>query len=180
MNHLQEIELAKTLVDLLQSQRMRLVLVESCTAGRVSAVLSCIPGVSQWYCGSFVVYRNDSKSKWLGIPTSVLEDADIGPVSQRTSNLLAEAALAKTPEADFAVTVTGDVGPGAPRATDGAIFMTFASRQSNVYKEQHEQLTNPPPNSLTDLDARIRRLEEATHRVLAFTIKQLTVDWLSG
>lgn len=175
MNHLQDkaIELAKTLVDLLQRQGKRLVLAESCTAGRVSAALSSIPGVSQWYCGSFVVYRNDSKSKWLGIPTSVLEDADLGPVSQRTSNLLAEAALAKTPEADFAVTVTGDVGPGAPRATDGAIFMAFASRHSNICHELHEQLINPPPSRLTDLDARIRRLDEATQRVLAFAIRQL-------
>ncbi|MEZ6136283.1 MAG: CinA family protein [Pirellulaceae bacterium] len=70
----------------------RLVLAESCTAGRVAATLASFPGISNWLCGSFVVYRCDSKSRWLGIPTKLLDDPQIGPVSEQVTELLAQAA----------------------------------------------------------------------------------------
>ncbi|MCA9159342.1 MAG: CinA family protein, partial [Planctomycetales bacterium] len=75
------LELAISLRDLLASEQCRLVLVESCTAGRVAATLGELPGISQWLCGSLVVYRNASKSAWLGVPDSLLDDPQQGPVS---------------------------------------------------------------------------------------------------
>ena len=51
----------------LRSQPRRIVFAESCTGGLVAATLA-IPGISDSLCGSAVVYRLDTKTRWLGIP----------------------------------------------------------------------------------------------------------------
>ena len=50
-------ELAIRLADCLRLRSRRVVLAESCTAGLVSAALAQVPGVSEFHCGSAVVYR---------------------------------------------------------------------------------------------------------------------------
>ena len=166
------LRLSMKLRDMLQSDSLRVVFAESCTAGRVSATLAAIPGMSQWLCGSFVVYRCESKTRWLGIPNTVLTDINQGPVSQVTSNLLARAALAKTPEASIGVSVTGDVGPNAPRGKDGRIFCALATRKQQLF-EAAFQLASPEPRSADDILARIARLNEATRLLLSFAIHSL-------
>ena len=152
--------------DGLAAAEARIVLAESCTAGRVSGSLAVLPGISQWLCGRFVVYRCDSKTRWLGIPPTLLSDPQIGPVSRETSNLLASAALGATPEARFGLAVTGDVGPGAPQATDGVVFIALHDRlDGNVY-ERSVSLSSPPPMSASSIDERVARLNEATLAVL--------------
>jgi nicotinamide-nucleotide amidase len=174
----QTLALAQQLRNLLQEQTVRLVLAESCTAGRVAATLGLLPGISQWLCGSFVVYRSSSKTDWLQVPAELLADPHIGPVSAQASRALAAAALAHTPEADVAIAVTGDVGPGAPRATDGQIFLAYATRKPNVSSpcpaDLQMQLHCLAPIDADDLAARYARLEEATQNVLRFAVKQLS------
>jgi len=181
------LELAISLRDLLASEQCRLVLVESCTAGRVAATLGELPGISQWLCGSLVVYRNASKSAWLGVPDSLLDDPQQGPVSAPASRWLARAALERTPEANMAVAVTGDIGPNAPPATDGCIFLAAAIRVGPTEKpvsssptagsiqisEQQLRLVAQAPRDNSDIVARQARLEEATRATLSFAISQM-------
>ncbi|WP_197356649.1 CinA family protein [Aureliella helgolandensis] len=169
MQETELLKLAAELRDLLESSNRRLVLAESCTAGRVAATLSCLAGISQWLCGSFVVYRSNSKAQWLDIPTSILIDPEIGPVSPLASQMLAEAILQRTPESAIAVAVTGDVGPGAPPKTDGRVFIAIRLRDGRS-QEFEIALTSPPPQSSSDQSRRIARLQEATAAVLASTI----------
>ncbi|MEZ6150254.1 MAG: CinA family protein [Pirellulaceae bacterium] len=178
------LELAISLRDMLASEQCRLVLVESCTAGRVAATLGELPGISQWLCGSLVVYRNASKSAWLGVPDSLLDDPQQGPVSAAASRWLARAALERTPEANLAVAVTGDIGPHAPPATDGCIFLAAAIRVGPSRKpvsdspaadafeisEQQLRLVAPAPRDNSDIAARQMRLEEATRATLSFAV----------
>jgi len=166
------VELAIQLRDLLQTTAQRLVLAESCTAGRVAATLASLPGISQWLCGSFVVYRSQSKIEWLGISPAMLDDPAIGPVSASTTLLLAQAALARTSEADIALAVTGDIGPGAPPEKDGKVFCAIATRDG-APREAALQLVAPTPTANDDIAARNARLNEATHRVLQFAIETL-------
>lgn len=147
--------------DALATAQARIVLAESCTAGRVAAILASLPGISQWLCGSFVVYRCDSKTRWLGIPTKLLDDPRIGPVSRETSELLASAALEATPEARFALAITGDIGPGAPPSTDGVCFIACRDRDGDCY-EHKIQLSSPTPASSEAIQQRVTRLDEAT------------------
>jgi PncC family amidohydrolase len=112
----------------LRATGRRLVLAESCTGGLAAATLARIPGISEFFCGSAVVYRNATKAAWLGVPAEQLEDPAIGPVSSRTAEDMARGVLARTSEADLAAAVTGHLGPEAPDGLDGEIFLATADR----------------------------------------------------
>jgi len=61
--------LAKRLAD----RQRKIVLAESCTAGLAAALLGECPGISAWFCGSAVTYREATKIQWLDVPTAVLK-----------------------------------------------------------------------------------------------------------
>ncbi len=170
------IALAVAVKSRLEAYDAKLVLAESCTAGLIAATLGCVPGVSNWLCGSFVVYRSASKSNWLGVPESVLDDPAQGPVSSIASQLLAEAALLHTPEANWSVAITGDVGPGAPKATDGVCFVAMTLGRDRPILQTRLQLTSAAPQDADDIAARVARLEEATGRVLELILEYSTND----
>jgi nicotinamide-nucleotide amidase len=157
----------------------RLVLVESCTAGMVAAELGQIPGISNYLCGSLVVYRNDSKAKWLGVSQELLDSPEIGPVSHQVTEALARAALDRTPEATIAAAITGHLGPGSPPNLDGIIYCGTAVRTNacppNEYSLTVEsfQLSNPTPVDPQDIDGRRARQTEAMQRLIDLLIDRL-------
>lgn len=110
----------------LERRGKRLVLAESCTGGQAAGALAAVPGVSKFFCGSFVTYRDDSKARWLAIDRSEL--ARRGAVQARIARAMAEGALKRTPEADIAGSVTGHLGPQAPGKLDGLVFLAVAWR----------------------------------------------------
>jgi PncC family amidohydrolase len=171
------VALAAAVKSRLEACNARLVLAESCTAGQIAATLAAIPGVSGWLCGSFVVYRIDSKSKWLGVPESVLSDPKHGPVSALASELLASAVLQKTPEATWSLAITGDVGPGAPAETDGVCFVAIQLGRGNSAIQIRVDLKSPKPQDSFDISARIARLEEATGRALELLLEHTSETW---
>ncbi len=120
--------LVQEVAALLKQSGQRVVFAESCTAGLVAASLARVPGISEHLCGSAVVYRLDTKSKWLEIPAVLLNDP--GPVSEVVASLMAERVLALTPEADFAVSITGHLGPSAPSDLDGVVYIGVARREA--------------------------------------------------
>ena len=103
---------AKTLASVLKSRDLRIVFAESCTGGLVSAALTRVPGISDYHCGSAVVYRIDTKTRWLNVPSELLVKP--GPVSNVVARHMAEGVLRHTPEADVAASITGHLGPNAP------------------------------------------------------------------
>lgn len=117
---------ATAVANVLRSTGRRLVLAESCTGGLVAATLAQIPGISEQLCGSAVVYRSATKSAWLGIDPGLLDDPALGPVSAEVTRALALAVLERTPEADIAAAVTGHLGPNAPPALDGVVYVAVA------------------------------------------------------
>ena len=120
------------LIRLLRLSNRRLVLAESCTGGLVSAWFASIPGVSEVFCGSMVVYRNDSKTQWLGLDPQMLADPAVGPVSPQASECLVKQILEKTPEADIALGITGHLGPNAPEHLDRHVFLACLLRNRRV------------------------------------------------
>ncbi len=161
----------RSLYALLRRFDHRLVLAESCTAGLVAAELGGIPSVSNHFCGSLVVYRNDSKTQWLGIEPALLEDPGIGPVSEQVSIALAESALARTPEATLAGAITGHLGPGAPAHLDGTVYCAVAARdaRSNSICKRF-LLQAPSPTDTQDIERRRNRQAEAAKQMIATLI----------
>ena len=167
---------AAKLRDAIASRKQRLVLVESCTGGWLAASMATLPGISQWWCGSLVVYRCGSKHQWLDISQAVLDDPDIGPVSELVTLQLARQALVHTIEADISVAVTGDLGPGVPPEKDGRVFCAMANRNDQQTFRAQTRLLQPAPRDAADLTARAVRLEEASQWVFDSTLQWLQTD----
>ncbi len=121
--------LVQDVADLLMQSRTRIVFAESCTAGLVSATLARVAGISEFHCGSAVVYRYDTKTRWLGVSHEMLLDP--GPVSEAVARAMAVGVLERTPEANFAAAITGHLGPQAPPDQDGLIYIGIARRTSD-------------------------------------------------
>lgn len=112
---------ARSLAKMLREKHLKIVFAESCTGGLVSATLTRIPGISDHLCGSAVVYRIETKAEWLNIGKKVL--AKPGPVSGIVAEEMAKEIIDRTPEADLAASVTGHLGPNAPRSLDGLVYV---------------------------------------------------------
>lgn len=121
-------DLAHTIADLARATGARVVLAESCTAGLAAHLLSRVPGASEWFCGSMVVYRNATKSAWLNVPAATLDDPALGPVSTAAASAMTAGVLSATPEATLAASVTGHLGPQAPRGLDGVVYIGVERR----------------------------------------------------
>jgi nicotinamide-nucleotide amidase len=64
---------ARRVARLLKAADWKVVFAESCTGGLVSGALTKIAGISSYHCGGVVVYRNETKQAYLGIPAALLE-----------------------------------------------------------------------------------------------------------
>ncbi|WP_417849045.1 CinA family protein [Thalassoglobus sp.] len=142
-------ETAEMFVSALRKRSVKIVFAESCTSGLLAATLSKIPGVSNSLCGSFVTYRNDSKSSWLGVSDEDLAAPEVGPVSETVARQMAQGALHKTPEADLAVSVTGHLGPDAPPQWDGIAFSGIAARSADSTSVTKFELRSEPEAGLS-------------------------------
>lgn len=156
---------AQELARRLSASGRKLVLAESCTAGLTAAQLARVPGVSANFCGSAVVYRETTKTAWLGVPASNFQNDGPGVVSGATAEAMARGVLAQTPEADIAVAITGHLGPGAPPELDGVTFHGWAIRDGDVGSRRH-QLPGFTAAMTGNLSERELRQRYATWQIL--------------
>jgi PncC family amidohydrolase len=152
------------LVERLADRNLRLVLAESCTGGMVSAELTGVPGVSQWYCGSAVTYRGDTKTSWLGVSAAEIQQHTA--VSKVVARQMAAGVLERTPEADIAASVTGHFGPNSPAGFDALVFIATARRDHGMI------VTDVQHHHLSTMD-RLPRQREATALVLTTLMQML-------
>ncbi len=105
--------LAEELGRLLISKGKTLALAESCTGGLMAAMMTDVPGSSEYFLFSGVTYANDAKIRFLDVnPQTIL---DHGAVHERTALEMAEGARLRS-GADFAISTTGIAGPGGGTA----------------------------------------------------------------
>ncbi len=117
---------------LAQLKTERVVFAESCTGGMAAALMTQVPGISRYFCGSAVTYREPTKISWLKIPSETLEK--FTAESQPTTDAMAVAVLSKTPEATIACAITGHLGPDAPIEFDGLVFVTVARKRVSRFE----------------------------------------------
>lgn len=86
-----------------------LAVAESCTGGLLSAMVTEVPGSSEYFRGSVVAYDNEVKQQALGVSASTL--AAYGAVSEATAREMAEGVRTRL-GATYGLAVTGIAGPG--------------------------------------------------------------------
>jgi nicotinamide-nucleotide amidase len=100
--------LAERALEFAAQRNASIVTAESCTAGKLAALLSEAPGASERLHGSFVTYTKANKTKSLGVSAALLQRK--GAVCREVAVAMAEGALVRSP-ATLAVSITGVAGP---------------------------------------------------------------------
>lgn len=101
---------------------------ESCTGGRLAAMLNAHAGSSAFYYGSVVAYDNSVKKNVLGVSAGDLEQ--YGAVSEPVVRQMAEC-VRNLLHTDFAIATSGIAGPdgGTPEKPVGTVWMAWATPQ---------------------------------------------------
>ena len=103
---------AEALIRQLAAEGKTLATAESCTGGLLGALLTEVSGASQVYLGGVVSYAYSVKESLLSVDSTLL--AEKGAVCEEVALQMAEGAR-RALGADYALSVTGNAGPG----TDG-------------------------------------------------------------
>lgn len=156
-------EVAKKVAATLKDRDKKVVFAESCTGGKMAAAMTTIPGISGHFCGSAVTYREATKTEWLSISQSALEEHTAE--SEHTTIEMAKRVLLQTPEADFSVAVTGHLGPGVVEEIDGVVHVAVAERTSS------KPAISSTQRKLTSSNRRQRQTEAATLALHSLLVK---------
>ena len=120
---------------LLRSRRLTIACAESCTGGLIGHRLTDIPGSSDYFLESAVVYGNRAKIRRLGVPAALIDRH--GAVSAPVARAMA-LGIRRTSGADLGLAVTGVAGPGGGTARKPVGLVYFAlARARGVAVERH-------------------------------------------
>jgi nicotinamide-nucleotide amidase len=119
---------------LCRARGLSLAAAESCTGGLVAARLTSVPGASETFLGSMVVYSDNMKHEQLGVPEETLRE--YGAVSAETAAAMTHGAR-KRLGADVAVSVTGIAGPtrGPPEKPGGRVHIHAEAPDGEIARE---------------------------------------------
>jgi nicotinamide-nucleotide amidase len=104
---------------------------ESCTAGKLAARLTDVPGSSEYVAGGVVAYSNEAKTDLLGVPAELL--ASTGAVSPEVAEALADGAIDRF-DADLGVGITGVAGPGGGTEEKPVGYVCFCVKSADGRK----------------------------------------------
>lgn len=126
--------LEEAIGQLLREQGRTVSTAESCTGGAIAALLTSVPGSSDYFVGSIVSYSNDVKLRLLGVEADVLQSD--GAVSERVVQQMVAGAL-KQMQTDYAVAVSGVMGPagGTVEKPVGTVWMAAGNQYTTVTKK---------------------------------------------
>jgi nicotinamide-nucleotide amidase len=110
----------------LQMRNATVSVAESCTGGLLAERITSISGSSRYFLGGAVVYSNNLKTEFAGVPADMIER--YGAVSREVAAALAEGIRYRC-ESTFGVGITGVAGPGGGSVEKpvGLVFHAVAS-----------------------------------------------------
>lgn len=112
---------------MLRDRGLTLAIAESCTGGMIGAMVTSVPGSSEYLLLDAVTYSNAAKHDLLGVDLELMRHH--GAVSEEVAAAMADGARSRA-DADLAVSVTGIAGPGG--GTDakpvGTVWFGLAQR----------------------------------------------------
>ena len=119
--------------EILKQHNKTIATAESCTGGRLAALLNKHAGSSAFYMGSVVAYDNAVKEKVLGVPADVLQTH--GAVSEEVVKRMA-IGVRDLLSTDYAIATSGIAGPdgGSEEKPVGTVWIGWAT-PDGVYAE---------------------------------------------
>lgn len=119
---------------LLAIDKLTLATAESCTGGKIAALLTEVPGASQYFKGSVVSYASQAKIDILNISEAIVEKYSVVSAEITEAMALSVQQMMKT---DYAIATTGNAGPnkGDSTAEIGTVFIAIATPKG-VFSEE--------------------------------------------
>ncbi len=108
MSEFKNDKLRSELIQNFRSKKLTMSFAESCTGGRLSALITELAGVSDVFLGSVVSYSNEAKVNLLGVRREALETE--GAVSELVAGQMAQGVREKL-KSEWSVAITGIAGP---------------------------------------------------------------------
>ena len=114
----------------LRDARISVAVAESCTGGLLGAVLTALPGSSDYMRGGVIAYADAVKADVLGVSRHLL--AEHGAVSEPVALAMAAGARERC-RSDIAVAVTGIAGPASVETSKpaGLIYIALVDGMSS-------------------------------------------------
>lgn len=124
---------------MLKSKSLSLSTAESCTGGGIAALITSVPGSSDYFYGGIVAYSNEIKISLLNVATETLKR--YGAVSRETVIEMVKGAM-ETMKTDCAIATSGIAGPGGGSLEKpvGTIWIAVAYKSEIVTMMQEGDL----------------------------------------
>ena len=119
----------------LTARPMTFATAESCTGGEIAKRFTDLPGASRFFIGGLVTYKNDAKTRLLGIDPELIRQKSA--VSYEVAQAMAEGVRTRL-GADIGIGVTGIAGPlGDGLHEVGTVFVSRAVEGQTYVRELH-------------------------------------------
>ena len=120
----------KTISKLLKGSGSTLSAAESCTGGRISHLITLVPGSSEYYLGGVCSYAVSVKDKVLGVSPATVDT--FGIVSAQVASAMAEGVRALT-GSTYSIATTGWADKwGDEREPAGTVWMAASGPRGTV------------------------------------------------
>jgi nicotinamide-nucleotide amidase len=123
--------LPEVIVKLLKLRKKKLCIAESFTGGAIVSALIAVPGASEVIKEGIVAYSNEAKQKRLNVDPKLI--SAYGAVSVETVYEMAANLLTFNKECDFALSTTGNAGPGAEKEGQTGLFFIGVGNRKRVH-----------------------------------------------
>lgn len=132
-------ELEEKIGVLLKAKHLTLSTAESCTGGGIAALITSVPGSSDYFNGGIVAYSNEAKVSLLQVSAETLEK--YGAVSRETVTEMVKGAM-ESLKTDCAVATSGIAGPGGgtPEKPIGTVWIAVAYKNEIAVMKQEGDL----------------------------------------
>ena len=132
-------ELEEKIGVLLKAKHLTLSTAESCTGGGIAALITSVPGSSDYFNGGIVAYSNEAKVSLLQVSAETLEK--YGAVSLETVTEMVKGAM-ESLKTDCAVATSGIAGPGGgtPKKPIGTVWIAVAYKNEIAVMKQEGDL----------------------------------------
>ncbi len=117
----------------MRRRKLRLATVESCTGGYIANEITNIPGSSEYFVGGLTTYSSGAKEDLISVPVDLIQQHTA--VSEEVAMAMATGAAERL-ESDYAISVTGYIGPGGGTEKDpvGTVYIGLHSPKGTYAK----------------------------------------------
>ncbi len=119
---------------LLAEHNLTVAAAESCTGGKISELITSVPGSSAYFKGSVIAYLNEIKISLLGVSENDI--ANYGAVSEKVVKAMAENTM-NLYNTDYAIATSGIAGPsgGTAQKPVGTTWIAIASKNETIARK---------------------------------------------